>query len=145
VGVAGIVVNNISPEIDTYQEFAVKCPIRSDHPHGQPLRTVLLTPSPHGRVAPMMFGLSLDFAIGGYTIDSPQALGWKQLATAVSVRLGIATVLTAGHAVDCWRSAFGPELVPADCALGWPRCRWGGRANAQDWGTWQAMRVASDY
>ena len=42
----------------------------------------------------MMFGLSLNFAEGGYTIDSPTALWWKQLATAVVFGLGIATVLT---------------------------------------------------
>jgi multidrug efflux pump len=45
-------------------------------------------------LAPMMFGLSLDFFGGGYTIDSPTALWWKQLATAVVFGLGIATVLT---------------------------------------------------
>jgi multidrug efflux pump len=42
----------------------------------------------------MMFGLSLDFGEGGYTVDSPTALWWKQLATAVVFGLGIATVLT---------------------------------------------------
>jgi multidrug efflux pump len=42
----------------------------------------------------MMFGLSLDFFGGGYTFDSPTALWWKQLATAVVFGLGIATVLT---------------------------------------------------
>ena len=42
----------------------------------------------------MMFGLSLDFISGGYSIDSPTALWWKQLATAVVFGLGIATVLT---------------------------------------------------
>jgi multidrug efflux pump len=41
-----------------------------------------------------MFGLSLNFADGGYTIDSPTALWWKQLATAVVFGLGIATFLT---------------------------------------------------
>ena len=45
-------------------------------------------------LTPMMFGLSLDFFNGGYTIDSPTALWWKQLATAVVFGLGIATVLT---------------------------------------------------
>ena len=45
-------------------------------------------------LAPMMFGLSLDFINGGYSIDSPTALWWKQLATAVVFGLGIATVLT---------------------------------------------------
>ena len=42
----------------------------------------------------MMLGLSLNFAEGGYTFDSPTALWWKQLATAVVFGLGIATVLT---------------------------------------------------
>jgi multidrug efflux pump len=42
----------------------------------------------------MMLGLSLDFIGGGYTIDSPTALWWKQLATAVVFGLGVATVLT---------------------------------------------------
>jgi multidrug efflux pump len=41
-----------------------------------------------------MFGLSLDFVGGGYAFDSPTALWWKQLATAVVFGLGIATVLT---------------------------------------------------
>ena len=45
-------------------------------------------------LAPMMFGLSLDFMNGGYSIDSPTALWWKQLATAVVFGLGIATMLT---------------------------------------------------
>ncbi|MEM1006530.1 MAG: AcrB/AcrD/AcrF family protein, partial [Pseudomonadota bacterium] len=45
-------------------------------------------------LTPMMFGLSLDFINGGYTIDSPTALWWKQLATAVVFGLGVATVLT---------------------------------------------------
>ena len=35
-----------------------------------------------------------DFFGGGYSIDSPTALWWKQLATAVVFGLGIATVLT---------------------------------------------------
>ena len=42
----------------------------------------------------MMFGLSLNFADGGYSIDSPTALWWKQLATAVVFGLGTAPVLT---------------------------------------------------
>ena len=41
-----------------------------------------------------MFGLSLDFIGGGYSINSPTSLWWKQLATAVVFGLGIATVLT---------------------------------------------------
>ena len=42
----------------------------------------------------MMFGLSLDFFNGGYAFNSPTALWWKQLATAVVFGLGIATMLT---------------------------------------------------
>ena len=42
----------------------------------------------------MMYGLSLNFIDGGFSIDSPTALWWKQLATAVVFGLGIATVLT---------------------------------------------------
>ena len=44
-------------------------------------------------LAPMAVGLSLNFAEGGYSLDSPTALWWKQLATAVVFGLGIATVL----------------------------------------------------
>ena len=45
-------------------------------------------------LTPMMLGLSIDFGAGGYSIDAPTALWWKQLATAVVFGLGIATVLT---------------------------------------------------
>jgi multidrug efflux pump len=59
------------------------------------LRPVLLTTiTTMAGLAPMMFGLSLDFFNGGYAFDSPTALWWKQLATAVVFGLGIATVLT---------------------------------------------------
>jgi multidrug efflux pump len=42
----------------------------------------------------MMLGLSFDFIGGGYSLESPTALWWIQLATAVVFGLGIATVLT---------------------------------------------------
>jgi multidrug efflux pump len=59
------------------------------------IRPVLLTTiTTMAGLAPMMFGVSLDFANGGYTVDSPTALWWTQLATAVVFGLGIATVLT---------------------------------------------------
>jgi multidrug efflux pump len=59
------------------------------------IRPVLLTTiTTMAGLAPMMFGISLDFANGGYTVNSPTALWWKQLATAVVFGLGIATVLT---------------------------------------------------
>ncbi|WP_341205227.1 efflux RND transporter permease subunit [uncultured Sulfitobacter sp.] len=97
VALAGIVVNNNIILIDTYQEFSQYMPrieaiIRTAQARIRPV--LLTTITTMAGLAPMMFGLSLDFANGGYTIDSPTALWWKQLATAVVFGLGIATVLT---------------------------------------------------
>ncbi|APE43974.1 acriflavine resistance protein B [Sulfitobacter alexandrii] len=97
VALAGIVVNNNIILIDTYQEFERYMPrieaiIRTAQARIRPV--LLTTITTMAGLAPMMFGLSLDFAAGGYTIDSPTALWWKQLATAVVFGLGIATVLT---------------------------------------------------
>ncbi|SDJ44053.1 efflux RND transporter permease subunit [Aliiruegeria lutimaris] len=97
VALAGIVVNNNIVLIDTYQEFSQYMPrieaiIRTAE---QRLRPVLLTTSTTiAGLTPMMLGISLDFFNGGYTLDSPTALWWKQLATAVVFGLGTATVLT---------------------------------------------------
>ena len=97
VALAGIVVNNNIVLIDTYQEYSQYMPrieaiVRTAQDR---LRPVLLTTiTTMAGLAPMMFGLSLDFVNGGYSIDSPTALWWKQLATAVVFGLGIATVLT---------------------------------------------------
>ncbi|MEL7800113.1 efflux RND transporter permease subunit [Sulfitobacter pontiacus] len=97
VALAGIVVNNNIILIDTYQEFSQYMPrieaiIRTAQARIRPV--LLTTITTMAGLAPMMFGLSLDFANGGYTIDSPTALWWTQLATAVVFGLGIATVLT---------------------------------------------------
>ena len=97
VALAGIVVNNNIILIDTYQEYERYMPrieaiIRTAQARIRPV--LLTTITTMAGLAPMMFGLSLDFANGGYTIDSPTALWWKQLATAVVFGLGIATVLT---------------------------------------------------
>jgi len=97
VALAGIVVNNNIVLIDTYQEFSRTMPrieaiIRTAE---QRIRPVLLTTiTTMAGLAPMMYGLSLDFFGGGYSVDSPTALWWKQLATAVVFGLGVATVLT---------------------------------------------------
>ena len=97
VALAGIVVNNNIVLIDTYQEYAKIMPrieaiIRTAE---QRIRPVLLTSiTTMAGLAPMMFGLSFDFFDGGYSIDSPTALWWKQLATAVVFGLGTSTVLT---------------------------------------------------
>jgi multidrug efflux pump len=97
VALAGIVVNNNIVLIDTYQEYSKYMPrieaiIRTAEARIRPV--LLTTITTMAGLAPMMFGLSLDFFGGGYSIDSPTALWWKQLATAVVFGLGIATVLT---------------------------------------------------
>ena len=83
--------------IDTYQEYERYMP-RTEaitRTAEDRIRPVLLTTiTTMAGLAPMMFGLSLDFIGGGYSIDSPTSLWWKQLATAVVFGLGIATVLT---------------------------------------------------
>ncbi len=97
VALAGIVVNNNIVLIDTYQNYAKIMPrieaiIRTAEAR---LRPVLMTTiTTMAGLTPMMLGLSLDFVNGGYAIDSPVALWWKQLATAVVFGLGIATLLT---------------------------------------------------
>ncbi|MFQ6547831.1 efflux RND transporter permease subunit [Aestuariibius sp. 2305UL40-4] len=97
VALAGIVVNNNIVLIDTYQEYEKYMPrieaiTRTAESRIRPV--LLTTITTMAGLAPMMFGLSLDFIGGGYSIDSPTALWWKQLATAVVFGLGIATVLT---------------------------------------------------
>ena len=97
VALAGIVVNNNIVLIDTYQEYSRYMPrleaiVRTAEARIRPV--LLTTITTMAGLAPMMFGLSLDFFGGGYSIDSPTALWWKQLATAVVFGLGIATVLT---------------------------------------------------
>jgi multidrug efflux pump len=97
VALAGIVVNNNIVLIDTYQEYSRYMPrieaiVRTAEARIRPV--LLTTITTMAGLAPMMFGISLDFWGGGYSIDSPTALWWKQLATAVVFGLGIATVLT---------------------------------------------------
>jgi multidrug efflux pump len=97
VALAGIVVNNNIILIDTYQEFSRYMPKLEAvaRTAEQRLRPVLLTTiTTMAGLAPMMLGLSVDFLDGGYTANSPSALWWVQLATAVVFGLGIATVLT---------------------------------------------------
>ena len=129
VALAGIVVNNNIVLIDTYQELAGKMPkieaiIRTAE---QRIRPVLLTTiTTMAGLAPMMFGLSLDFFNGGYSIDSPTALWWKQLATAVVFGLGTATVLTlvftpALLALRVWLVTYAIWLAKALVVLGAPK------------------------
>jgi multidrug efflux pump len=97
VALAGIVVNNNIVLIDTYQEYSRYMPqieaiIRTAEARIRPV--LLTTTTTMAGLTPMMLGISLDFIGGGYSIDSPTALWWKQLATAVVFGLGIATLLT---------------------------------------------------
>ena len=91
VALAGIVVNNNIVLIDTYQEYSAYMPklkaiVRTAEDRIRPV--LLTTITTMAGLAPMMFGLSIDFYNGGYTIDAPTALWWKQLATAVVSGLG---------------------------------------------------------
>ena len=97
VALAGIVVNNNIVLIDTYQEYSrfmprIEAIVRTAQDRIRPV--LLTTITTMAGLTPMMFGLSLNFVDGGYSVDSPTALWWKQLATAVVFGLGIATVLT---------------------------------------------------
>ncbi|MEM8776305.1 MAG: efflux RND transporter permease subunit [Pseudomonadota bacterium] len=97
VALAGIVVNNNIVLIDTYQEYSKYMPrveaiTRTAEARIRPV--LLTTITTMAGLAPMMFGLSLDFFGGGYTFNAPTALWWKQLATAVVFGLGTATLLT---------------------------------------------------
>lgn len=97
VALAGIVVNNNIVLIDTYQDYARYMPrleaiIRTAEVRVRPVLLTSLTTM--AGLTPMMFGVSIDLVNGGYTVDAPSALWWKQLASAVVFGLGIATALT---------------------------------------------------
>lgn len=97
LALAGIIVNNNIILIDAFQEF------REEHPLFEAItrtaesriRPILLTTGTTVLgVLPMMLGISIDFANGGYTIDAPTSLWWKPLATAIVFGLTFASVLT---------------------------------------------------
>lgn len=144
VALAGIVVNNNIVLIDTYQEYSAYMPrieaiVRTAEDRIRPV--LLTTITTMAGLAPMMFGLSLDFIVGGYSIDSPTALWWKQLATAVVFGLGIATVLTliftpSMLALRVWVSTYIAWIARALGALSMGRAS---RA-AQDWALQGAAR-----
>ncbi|PQO23356.1 acriflavine resistance protein B [Rhodobacteraceae bacterium WD3A24] len=97
VALAGIVVNNNIVLIDTYQNYAAHMPrieaiVRTAEARIRPV--LLTTITTIAGLLPMMLGLSVDFIEGGYSLNSPSALWWKQLATAVVFGLSVATLLT---------------------------------------------------
>ena len=97
VALAGIVVNNNIVLIDTYQEYSRYMPrleaiVRTAEVRIRPV--LLTTITTIAGLTPMMFGFSIDIINGGYTVDTPTALWWKSLATAVVFGLGTATALT---------------------------------------------------
>ncbi|KNG95361.1 efflux RND transporter permease subunit [Pseudaestuariivita atlantica] len=137
VALAGIVVNNNIVLIDTYQEFRQYMPrieaiTRTAEARIRPV--LLTTITTMAGLTPMMFGLSLDFFAGGFSIDSPTALWWKQLATAVVFGLGTATVLTLVFtpsmlALRVWFTAYVLAFARLLARLSMPR----GSAAARDW------------
>jgi len=137
VALAGIVVNNNIVLIDTYQEYSRYMPrLEAIARTAQSrLRPVLLTTiTTMAGLTPMMFGLSLDFFGGGYTVNSPTALWWISLATAVVFGLGVATVLTLVFtpsmlALRVWISIGAYQSVAGLKALSFGR----GSVAARDW------------
>ncbi|MEP2530949.1 efflux RND transporter permease subunit [Shimia sp.] len=144
VALAGIVVNNNIVLIDTYQEYSQYMPrveaiVRTTQSRIRPV--LLTTITTMAGLAPMMFGLSLDFINGGYSIDSPTSLWWKQLATAVVFGLGIATVLTLVFtpsmlALRVWASTYFNWLMRLLARLSLGRTSRAG----QDWALRRAAR-----
>ncbi|SFM11777.1 efflux RND transporter permease subunit [Shimia aestuarii] len=144
VALAGIVVNNNIVLIDTYQEYSQYMPrieaiVRTAQSRIRPV--LLTTITTMAGLAPMMFGLSLDFINGGYSIDSPTSLWWKQLATAVVFGLGIATVLTLVFtpsmlALRVWASTYFRWLMMLLARLSFGRTSKAG----QDWALRRAAR-----
>ncbi|UWQ20228.1 efflux RND transporter permease subunit [Jannaschia sp. W003] len=119
VALAGIVVNNNIVLIDTFQEYARYMPrieaiTRTAEDRIRPVLLTTLTTM--AGLMPMMFGISVDFLAGGYSIGSPTSLWWIQLATAVVWGLGVATVLTllftpAMLAVRVWLAVYALKLA----------------------------------
>ncbi|MDZ7709243.1 MAG: efflux RND transporter permease subunit [Roseovarius sp.] len=144
VALAGIVVNNNIVLIDTYQDYARYMPRISaiTRTAQDRIRPVLLTTvTTMAGLAPMMFGLSLDFFNGGYAFNSPTALWWKQLATAVVFGLGIATMLTlvftpAMLALRVWAVTYVLWISRGLAALSLGRSS----AAARDWALTRAAR-----
>ncbi len=144
VALAGIVVNNNIVLIDTYQEYSQYMPrieaiVRTAQSRIRPV--LLTTITTMAGLAPMMFGLSLDFINGGYSIDSPTSLWWKQLATAVVFGLGIATVLTLVFtpsmlALRVWAGTYFGWLMQLLARLSMGRASRAG----QDWALRRAAR-----
>ncbi|TFL17785.1 efflux RND transporter permease subunit [Jannaschia formosa] len=144
VALAGIVVNNNIVLIDTYQEYSRYMPkleaiTRTAEDRIRPVLLTTLTTM--AGLAPMMFGLSVDFIGGGYSIGSPTALWWIQLATAVVWGLGVATVLTllftpAMLAMRVWTVTYAIALSRVAGRLGFGRASRAG----QDWALRRAAR-----
>lgn len=131
MALAGIVVNNNIVLIDTYQDYAKFMPrieaiIRTAEDRIRPV--LLTTITTMAGLTPMMLGVSIDFFGGGYTINAPAAMWWKQLATAVVFGLGVATVLTliltpSMLAARVWATAMVQGVAPTLAALRRGRAR----------------------
>ncbi|WP_299929098.1 efflux RND transporter permease subunit [uncultured Pelagimonas sp.] len=137
VALAGIVVNNNIVLIDTYQEYArimprIEAIIRTAEDRIRPV--LLTTITTMAGLAPMMFGLSLDFFGGGYSVNSPTALWWTNLATAVVFGLGVSTVLTL---------IFTPSMLALRVWF-WTYVKWVARLLAR-MGSGRSSRAARDW
>ncbi len=144
VALAGIVVNNNIVLIDTYQEYARYMPrieaiVRTAEARIRPVLMTTITTM--AGLMPMMLGISLDFINGGYSVNAPTALWWKQLATAVVFGLGTATVLTlvvtpSMLAIRVWTTVYALAFARLLAWLSLPRSS----RIARDWALKRTLR-----
>ncbi len=132
VALAGIVVNHNIVLIDTYNEYSNYMPrieaiIRTVESRIRPV--FLTTVTTMAGLTPMMLGISFDFGDGGYVLDSPNAIWWKPLATAVVFGLGTSVLLTLAFtpamlAIRIWieKGAYRSSNTVASLVLG-PKSR----------------------
>ncbi len=98
IALAGIVVNNNIVLIDTYDHLRSRLGESAEtivRTCAQRLRPVLLTSVTTALgLLPMMLQMNIDFFTREVSIGAPSTAMWVQLATAIGVGLGFATVLT---------------------------------------------------
>ena len=149
VALAGIVVNNNIVLIDTYQDFVryLPQPEAITRTAEARIRPVLLTTiTTIAGLTPMMLGITLDFANGGYSIDTPTALWWKQLSTAVIFGLAMATILTliftpSMLSIRVWMGTYMEWVSRILARLSFGR----GSSVARDWALARSARRAQSF
>lgn len=98
IALAGIIVQNNIVLIDTYEQYRRTEPTEYDailRTGAERLRPVLLTALNTALgLAPLAFGVNIDFLTREVTIGAPATQWWTQIATAICFGLTFATALT---------------------------------------------------